>query len=311
MSSTTSLITGGAGFIGAHLCDRLLAEEYRVICLDDLSTGRLSNIAHLMPDPRFTLIKADAADPPAIPEQVDLIVHLASPASPKDYLARPIETLKAGSLGTAAMLDLARRKHARFIFASSSETYGCPAVHPQTESYAGNVDPAGPRAAYGEAKRFGEALTMAYRRTRGVNAGIIRIFNCFGRSTRTDDGRVVPTFIAQATSGRPLTVEGDGHQTRTFMYVSDLIDAIVAMAGTDASGPVNIGGALETRIIDLAHLIIELTGSRSEIVYTSRRMDDPAVRKPDISLAERLLHWSPAVSLREGLIRTIDGQGGR
>jgi dTDP-glucose 4,6-dehydratase len=259
-----ALVAGGAGFLGSHLCDRLLADGYDVVCVDDFSTGRPSNVEHLLANPRFRLIAADVSEGVDVDDPLDAVLHFASPASPPHYLALPIETLRVGSLGTFALLELARRHGARFLMASTSETYGDPLVHPQPESYWGNVNPVGPRSVYDEAKRFSEAATMAYRRTYGVDAKIVRIFNTFGERMRVDDGRAIPTFVAQALRGEPLTVAGDGSQTRSICYVSDLVDGILALLRSDLSGPVNVGNPHEVSMLDLALLIRDLCGRRPE-----------------------------------------------
>jgi dTDP-glucose 4,6-dehydratase len=300
------LITGGAGFIGSHLCERFLAEGDEVICIDNLLTGTPDNIAHLFSDRRFTFIQQDVTTYIYVKGPVDAILHFASPASPVDYLELPIQTLKVGSLGTHKALGLAKEKNARFLLASTSEVYGDPLVHPQKEDYWGNVNPIGPRGVYDEAKRFAEAITMAYHRTHGVQTRIVRIFNTHGPRMRLNDGRVVPNFISQALRGEPLTVYGDGSQTRSFCYVSDLVDGIVRLLRSDHSGPVNCGNPMEVTILQFAEKIKALTASRSEIVFRPLPEDDPKVRQPDIGLARRLLGWEPRVSLDDGLRRTIE-----
>ena len=300
------LITGGAGFIGSHLCERFLAEGDEVICMDNFLTGTPDNVAHLAGDGRFSLIKQNVTEYVYVKGPVDAILHFASPASPVDYLELPIQTLKVGSLGTHKALGLAKEKNARFLLASTSEVYGDPLVHPQKEDYWGNVNPIGPRGVYDEAKRFAEALTMAYHRTHGVQTRIVRIFNTHGPRMRLNDGRVVPNFIAQALRGEPMTVYGDGSQTRSFCYVSDLVEGIVRLLRSDHSGPVNCGNPMEVSILQFAQKIKALTGSKSEIVYKPLPEDDPKVRQPDIGLARRLLGWEPKVSLEEGLQKTID-----
>jgi len=300
------LITGGAGFIGSHLCDRFIREGYDVICMDNLITGSRHNIAHLFEQERFHFIKQDVTEYMYIKGPVGLILHFASPASPIDYLQLPIQTLKVGSLGTHKALGLAKEKGARFLLASTSETYGDPLVHPQTEEYWGNVNPVGPRGVYDEAKRFAEALTMAYHRTHGVDTRIVRIFNTYGPRMRIDDGRVVPTFIPQALRGEDLTVFGDGSQTRSFCYVQDLIDGIFHLIfSTDHHGPVNLGNPHEMSILEFARAILRFTGSRSKIAFRDLPVDDPKVRRPDISLARRLFAWEPKVSLEEGIAETL------
>jgi dTDP-glucose 4,6-dehydratase len=300
------LITGGAGFIGSHLCERFLAEGDEVICIDNLLTGTPDNIAHLFSERRFTFIQQDVTTYIYVKGPVDAILHFASPASPVDYLELPIQTLKVGSLGTHKALGLAKEKNARFLLASTSEVYGDPLVHPQKEDYWGNVNPIGPRGVYDEAKRFAEALTMAYHRTHGVQTRIVRIFNTHGPRMRLNDGRVVPNFISQALRGEPLTVYGDGSQTRSFCYVSDLVDGIVRLLRSDHSGPVNCGNPMEVTILQFAEKIKALTASRSAIVFRPLPEDDPKVRQPDIGLARRLLGWEPRVSLDDGLRQTID-----
>jgi len=300
------LITGGAGFIGSHLCERFLAEGDDVICMDNLLTGSADNVAHLFADRRFTFIQQDVTTYIYVKGPVDAILHFASPASPIDYLELPIQTLKVGSLGTHKALGLAKEKNARFLLASTSECYGDPLVHPQNEEYWGNVNPIGPRGVYDEAKRFAEALTMAYHRTHGVATRIVRIFNTHGPRMRLNDGRVVPNFISQALRNEPMTVYGDGSQTRSFCYVSDLVEGIVRLLRSDYPAPVNLGNPMEVTILQFAERIKALTGSRSEIVYRPLPEDDPKVRQPDITRARTLLGWEPKVSLDEGLRHTID-----
>jgi dTDP-glucose 4,6-dehydratase len=300
------LITGGAGFIGSHLCERFLAEGDEVICMDSFLTGSADNIAHLFAERRFTFIQQDVTNYIYVKGPVDAILHFASPASPVDYLELPIQTLKVGSLGTHKALGLAKEKNARFLLASTSEVYGDPLVHPQKEDYWGNVNPIGPRGVYDEAKRFAEAITMAYHRTHGVQTRIVRIFNTHGPRMRLNDGRVVPNFIAQALRGDAMTVYGDGSQTRSFCYVSDLVEGIVRLLRSDHSGPVNCGNPMEVSIVQFAEKIKKLTGSASEIVFRPLPEDDPKVRQPDIALARRLLGWEPKVSLEDGLRKTID-----
>ncbi|HLW49247.1 MAG TPA: UDP-glucuronic acid decarboxylase family protein [bacterium] len=299
------VVTGGAGFIGSHLCERLLGDGAEVICLDNFITGRPANVAHIT-DPRFELRRHDITTPIEIPGPVDCVLHFASAASPVDYLSHPIQTLKAGALGSWITLGLARAKRARFVLASTSEVYGDPAVTPQPETYWGHVNPVGPRGCYDEAKRFAEAMTMAYHRYHDVNTGIVRIFNCFGPRLRPDDGRVIPTLLNQAIRGEPLTVHGDGTQTRSFCYVTDLVDGVVRYMRSDVHDPVNIGNPDEIRVIDLARLVLHVTGSHSSIVYGRRPEDDPTRRCPDITLARTLLGWEPRVPLREGLKTTLD-----
>lgn len=300
-----TVVTGGAGFLGSHVCEQLLRRGSGVICLDNFLTGTPDNVAHLIGEPRFRLIKCDVTDFVHVPGPVDLVLHLASAASPADYLRLPIETLKVGSLGTLHALGLATEKSARFVLASTSEVYGDPREHPQSEGYWGNVNPVGPRSVYDEAKRYAEALTTAYRISRGTDTSIARIFNTYGPRMRPDDGRAIPTFIRQALAGEPLTVTGDGSQTRSVCYVDDTIRGILALAESDAPGPVNIGAPLELPVIELAKTVIELSGSPSSIRHIERPVDDPRVRRPDITLAHQLLGWEPTIPLREGLTRTI------
>ncbi len=305
----TCLVTGGAGFLGSHLCDALLARGNRVICVDNLETGSLANIEHIRDPDMFMHLGIDIIDPYFVDEPVDFVYHLASPASPIDYLRLPLHTLKVGSYGTHHTLGLAKAKRARFLIASTSEVYGDPLEHPQSESYWGHVNPIGPRGVYDEAKRYAEALTMAYHRQQGVNTGIVRIFNTFGSRMRPHDGRAIPTFLRQALANRPITVFGDGSQTRSFCYVSDLIRGIIALAESGHHNPVNIGNPDEFTLLELAEIVKELTASTAEIVYEALPEDDPKQRKPDITLARELLAWSPEVSLREGLQRTIEKSG--
>jgi dTDP-glucose 4,6-dehydratase len=305
MARKRAVVTGGAGFLGSHLCERLLAEGLEVICLDNFVTGGAANVEHLREAGPFRLIKADVTDYVHVPGPVDYVCHFASPASPIDYLKLPIETLKVGSTGTLHTLGLAKEKGARYFLASTSETYGDPQVHPQPETYWGHVNPVGPRGVYDEAKRFAEAMTMAYRRTHDVNTTIIRIFNTYGERMRPNDGRAIPTFIRQALHGEPVTVAGDGSQTRSVCYVDDLIEGIVRLLFSDLAGPVNVGNPHELSMRTLAERIIELTGSASEVVYVPRPEDDPTVRQPDITLARTQLGWEPRVPLDEGLKRTI------
>ena len=304
------LVTGAAGFLGSHICDYLLADGNEVIAMDNLITGSTDNIEHLAGHDRFHFIKHDVTNYIYIEGTVDAVLHFASPASPIDYLELPIQTLKVGALGTHKVLGLAKAKGARFLLASTSEVYGDPLVHPQTEDYWGNVNPIGPRGVYDEAKRFAEAMTMAYHRTHNVDTRIVRIFNTFGPRMRLNDGRVVPNFIAQALRGEPLTVYGDGIQTRSFCYVSDLIDGVCRLLLSDETEPVNVGNPQEMTILDFAYKIVELTGSTSDITLVQpedvRVKDDPKVRQPDISKARRLLGWEPEVSLDEGLRKTIE-----
>jgi len=301
----TSLVTGGAGFLGSNLCDYLLERGHRVICVDNLETGSLRNIQHICRD-EFEFRMVDITEHYEIDEPVDFVFHMASPASPIDYARLPLHTLKVGAYGTHNSLGLAKAKRARFLLASTSEVYGDPLVHPQPESYWGNVNPIGPRGVYDEAKRYAEALTMAYLRQQGVNTCIVRIFNTYGPRMRPNDGRAVPTFLKQALSDRPLTVFGDGSQTRSFCYVDDLIRGIVALAESDIHDPVNIGNPNEMSLLEMANLIIELTGARSDILFEALPVDDPQVRQPDITRAGDLLDWVPEIELRDGLRQTID-----
>lgn len=299
------LITGGAGFIGSHLCERFLDDGHEVICMDNLITGSADNIAHLFPNSRFSFVPQDVTNYIYVKGPVDVILHFASPASPIDYLELPIQTLKVGSLGTHKALGLAKEKNARLLLASTSEVYGDPLVHPQKEDYWGNVNPIGPRGVYDEAKRFSEAMTMAYHRVHGVQTRIVRIFNTYGPRMRLRDGRVVPNFMSQALKGEDLTVYGDGSQTRSFCFVSDLVEGIVRLLHSDHESPVNIGNPQELTVLEFARRIIELTGSESKVAFKPLPVDDPKVRQPDITLARQLLGWEPKVSLREGLDKTI------
>ncbi len=308
---STCVVTGGAGFLGSHLCDELLSRGNRVICVDNLETGSLANIEHIRDPERFVHVGVDIIEPYLIEESVDFVYHLASPASPIDYLRLPLHTLKVGSYGTHHTLGLAKAKRARFLLASTSEVYGDPREHPQSEGYWGHVNPIGPRGVYDEAKRYAEALTMAYHRQQGVDTAIVRIFNTYGSRMRPHDGRAVPTFLRQALANRPLTVFGDGSQTRSFCYVSDLLRGIIALAESDWHDPVNIGNPDEFTLLKLAEIVRELAGSSSEIVYEALPIDDPKQRKPDITLARELLGWSPQVALREGLERTIEQSGAK
>ena len=305
---TTSLVTGGAGFLGSHLCEELLRRGHRVICVDNLETGSLANIEHIR-DPAFVHRNIDIIEPYFVEEPIDFVYHLASPASPIDYLRLPLATLKVGSYGTHHTLGLAKFHRARFLIASTSEVYGDPKVHPQPESYWGHVNPIGPRGVYDEAKRYAEALTMAYHRQQGVDTAIVRIFNTYGSRMRPHDGRAIPTFLRQALQDRPITVFGDGSQTRSFCYVSDLIRGIIALAESGYHDPVNIGNPDEFTLLELAETVRELTDSRSEIVYEALPTDDPKQRRPDITLARELLGWAPDVSLRDGLRLTIEQSG--
>ena len=299
------VVTGGAGFIGSHLCERFLAEGHEVICIDNLVTGNADNIAHLFADARFSFIPQDVTTYLHVKGELDAILHFASPASPTDYLQLPIQTLKVGSLGTHKALGLAREKGARLLLASTSEVYGDPLVHPQTEDYWGNVNPIGPRGVYDEAKRFAEALVMAYQRSHGLETRIGRIFNTYGPRMRLRDGRVVPNFISQALRGEDLTVYGDGSQTRSFCFVTDLVEGICRLLRSNYDGPVNLGNPQEMSVLDFAKLIIALTGSQSQIAFRPLPADDPQVRQPDIRLARRVLEWQPQVPLETGLRQTI------
>jgi dTDP-glucose 4,6-dehydratase len=299
------LVTGAAGFLGSHLCDALLARGEEVIGVDNFSTGRPENLAVARAHRAFVLLEQDVCNPLAVSGELDAVCHLASPASPADYLRLPLETLRAGSRGTETAIALAAEHGARFVLASTSEVYGNPLVHPQPETYWGNVNPIGPRSVYDEAKRFAEALTAAYARTGCLNAGIARIFNTYGPRLRPGDGRVVSNFVAQALAGEPLTVYGEGTQTRSFCYVEDLVDGLMRMIDADVLGPVNLGNAVEVTVLELAQCVLELTGSTSRIVHRPLPADDPTRRRPDVARASELLGWKASVSLREGLARTI------
>jgi dTDP-glucose 4,6-dehydratase len=301
----TALVTGGAGFLGSNLCDYLLDRGNRVICVDNFDTGSLRNIAHLKRDD-FRFMQVDITNHFEVDEEVDFVYHMASPASPIDYARLPLHTLKVGAYGTHNALGLAKQKRARFLLASTSEVYGDPLVHPQPETYWGNVNPIGPRGVYDEAKRYAEALTMAYLRQQGVNTAIVRIFNTYGPRMRPNDGRAIPTFLSQALADRPLTVFGDGSQTRSFCYVDDLVRGLVLLAESDVHDPVNIGNPSEMTLLEMAKLVVELTEARSEIVFEALPVDDPQVRQPDITRARDLLGWEPEVELRDGLRVTID-----
>jgi dTDP-glucose 4,6-dehydratase len=300
------VVTGGAGFIGSHLCDRLRDEGFAVTCVDNMLTGSADNLAGLAHDPGFTLEVGDVCEPFDVPGPVGAVLHLASPASPLDYTEHPVETLKAGAHGTLNALELARRKDARFVLVSTSEVYGDPLVHPQVESYWGNVNPVGPRSQYDEAKRFAEALTTAYRTTKGVDTTIVRIFNTYGPRMRANDGRAVPNFITQAQSGRPITVAGDGSQTRSLCYVDDTVAGILAAARSDHPGPINLGNPEEFSVVALARYVRELCGSDSPLVFVDLPADDPRLRRPDITLARTVLGWQPVVDVEKGLKATID-----
>jgi dTDP-glucose 4,6-dehydratase len=300
------LIAGGAGFLGSHLTDRFLADGCDVVVLDNFVTGARANIAHLLANPRFRLIEQDVIDPVTVPEPLDGVLHLASPASPVDFLRLPVETLLVGSIGTLRLLDLARDHGARFLLASTSEVYGDPEVHPQPETYWGHVNPIGPRSVYDESKRFAEALTMAYQRTRGLDTRIARIFNTYGPRMRFDDGRVVSNFIRQALDGEPLTVYGDGSQTRSFCYVDDLVEGLIRLFHSARREPVNLGSEGEFTILELAGLVRDMLGTGSPFLRRALPFDDPRQRRPDVTVARTVLGWSPTVPLREGLHRTIE-----
>ncbi|HTZ05087.1 MAG TPA: UDP-glucuronic acid decarboxylase family protein [Gaiellaceae bacterium] len=300
----TAVVTGGAGFLGSHLCDYLVGEGFRVVCVDNLETGSLQNVEHLRGE-SFVFVNHDMTNHLEVDEAVDFVFHLASPASPIDYLRLPLQTLKVGSYGTHNALGLAKWKRARFLLASTSEVYGDPAVHPQPETYWGNVNPIGPRGVYDEAKRYAEALAMAYHRQQGVDTCIVRIFNTYGTRMRPHDGRAIPTFVRQALANEPLTVFGDGSQTRSFCYVDDLVRGLVLLARSGEHLPVNIGNPQELTLLELAQAVIRVTGSKSEIVFEALPVDDPQVRQPDITRARQLLGWEPQVSLDDGLRRML------
>lgn len=306
MSKPTAVVTGGAGFLGSHLCDRLLSEGMKVNCVDNLITGNLKNISHLFGNEDFTFIKHDVTNYIHVPGKIDYILHFASPASPIDYLKLPIQTLKVGSLGTHKALGLAKEKKARFLLASTSEVYGDPVIHPQKEDYWGNVNPIGPRGVYDEAKRFAEAITMAYHRFHGVETRIVRIFNTYGPRMRLDDGRALPAFVGQALRCEDITVFGDGSQTRSFCFVSDLVDGIFKLLMSDETYPVNIGNPSEITIKQFAEEVIKITGTTSKIIYNDLPEDDPKVRQPDITKAKTILGWEPKVGREKGLKITID-----
>ncbi len=306
----TALVTGGAGFLGSHLCDALLTKGMRVICVDNLDTGNLQNIEHIRDD-GFVFLNHDVTHYIEIDENVDFVFHLASPASPIDYARLPLHTLKVGSYGTHNALGLAKFKRARFLLASTSEVYGDPLIHPQPESYWGNVNPIGPRGVYDEAKRYAEALTMAYHRQQGVDTCIVRIFNTYGSRMRPFDGRAIPTFVRQAIADKPLTVFGDGSQTRSFCYVDDLVRGLILLAESGEHEPVNIGNPNEMTLLELAQAVVKVTGSSSEIVFEALPVDDPQVRKPDITRARELLGWEPMIGLEEGLGRLLESLGRR
>ena len=301
-----TLITGGAGFLGSHLCDYLMEKGHDVICIDNLLTGSSENIEHCIGNSKFTFIKHNVSEYIYIEGEIDNVLHFASPASPLDYLKLPIQTLKVGSLGTLNAIGVAKDKKARFLLASTSEVYGDPLVHPQTEDYWGNVNPVGPRGVYDEAKRFAEAMVMAYHRSHGVDTRIVRIFNTYGPRMRINDGRALPAFISQALNGEDLTVFGDGSQTRSFCYVSDLVEGIYRLLVSDVTEPVNIGNPTEIKLIDVAKEIVKMTGSKSKIIFKPLPIDDPKCRQPDITKAEKLLNWTPEVSRTDGLKKTIE-----
>jgi len=301
----TSLVTGGAGFLGSHLCDHLLAKGQRVLCVDNLETGSLNNISHIRGGD-FRFVMADITNHYEVDEPIDFVYHMASPASPIDYARLPLHTLKVGAYGTHNTLGLAKKYRARFLLASTSEVYGDPLVHPQPETYWGNVNPIGPRGVYDEAKRYAEALTMAYLRQQGVDTAIVRIFNTYGPRMRANDGRAIPAFMGQALTDKPVTVFGDGSQTRSFCYVEDLVRGLVALQESGVHEPVNIGNPIEMTLLEMAEAVVELTGSSSEIVFEALPVDDPQVRQPDITRARDLLGWEPEVELREGLTRTVE-----
>ncbi len=306
MKKDKVVVTGGAGFLGSHLCDKLLYEGFEVVCIDNLITGATNNIAHLSGNEHFSFVKHDVTNYIFLSGNVDFILHFASPASPVDYLQLPIQTLKVGSLGTHKALGLAKEKNARFLLASTSEVYGDPTVHPQSENYWGNVNPIGPRGVYDEAKRFAEAITMAYQRYHGLETRIARIFNTYGPRMRKNDGRALPNFIQQAIVGNPITVYGDGKQTRSFCYITDQVEGLFNLLISDEDEPVNIGNPEEISVQAIAEEIVKLTGSKSEIVYEELPINDPKIRQPDISKAKKKLGWEPKISREEGLQKTID-----
>ncbi|WP_092860633.1 UDP-glucuronic acid decarboxylase family protein [Quadrisphaera sp. DSM 44207] len=301
-----AVVTGGAGFLGSHLCEELLARGTRVVCLDNFLTGTPVNVAHLVEHPGFQLLRCDITDYVHVPGEVDLVLHFASPASPIDYLQLPIETLKVGAIGTLHALGLAKDKGARFVLASTSEVYGDPQVHPQPEDYWGHVNPVGPRGVYDEAKRYAEAMTTAYRTAHGVDTAIVRIFNTFGPRMRPHDGRAIPTFVRQALAGEPITVAGDGLQTRSVCYVDDLVAGVLALAASGHPDPVNIGNPTELTVLQIAEDVVAACGSGSQIRFVERPVDDPQVRRPDTTLAGRVLGWAPRVPWEQGLARTVD-----
>jgi dTDP-glucose 4,6-dehydratase len=304
----TAVVTGGAGFLGSHLCDFLIERDYRVVCVDNLETGSLENVEHLRGE-SFLFLNHDLTSHLEVEEPVSVVFHLASPASPIDYLRLPLQTLKVGSYGTHNALGLAKWKRARFLLASTSEVYGDPQVHPQSEDYWGHVNPIGPRGVYDEAKRYAEAMTMAYHRQQGVDTAIVRIFNTYGPRMRPHDGRAIPTFMRQALGNVPLTIYGDGSQTRSFCYVDDLIRGIYALAESGEHLPVNIGNPNEFTLLELAEIVLKLTGSKSEIVYEALPVDDPKIRQPDITRARQVLGWEPEIELEDGLRRMLSASG--
>ena len=304
----TAVVTGGAGFLGSHLCDYLIARDYRVVCVDNLETGSLENVEHLRGE-NFLFLNHDLTNHLEVDEPVEVVYHLASPASPIDYLRLPLQTLKVGSYGTHNALGLAKWKRARFLLASTSEVYGDPEVHPQPETYWGNVNPIGPRGVYDEAKRYAEAMTMAYHRQQGVDTSIVRIFNTYGPRMRPHDGRAIPTFIRQAEANTPLTVYGDGKQTRAFCYVDDLIRGIHLLAESGEHLPVNLGNPSEFTLLELAEIVLKVTGSKSEIVFEALPVDDPKIRQPDITRARQVLGWEPQIDLEDGLRRMLSPSG--
>ena len=306
MEKKTAVVTGGAGFLGSHLCDKLIANGHKVVCIDNLLTGNMDNIAHLYGNDDFKFIKHDVTNFIHVPGKVDFVLHFASPASPIDYLKLPIQTLKVGSLGTPKALGLAKEKGARFLIASTSEVYGDPEIHPQKEDYWGNVNPIGPRGVYDEAKRFAEAITMAYHRFHGVDTKIVRIFNTYGPRMRLDDGRALPAFVSQALRGEDISIFGDGSQTRSFCYVADLVEGIYRLLLSDENNPVNIGNPSEITIKQFAEEVIRITNSKSKLSYRDLPVDDPKVRQPDITRAKEILGWEPKVDRAEGLQITID-----
>ncbi len=306
MVAQRAVVTGGAGFLGSHLVERLLDDGVEVVCLDNFLTGKPDNLAHLLERPEFRLVRADVTEFVHVPGPVDHVLHFASPASPVDYLQLPIQTMKVGSIGTLHALGLAKEKGARFLLASTSETYGDPKVHPQPESYWGHVNPVGPRGVYDEAKRFAEALTTAYRTYHGVDTAVMRIFNTFGPRMRPHDGRAIPTFIRQALADEPITVAGDGQQTRSVCYVDDLVDGALRLLRSGLTGPVNIGNPDEMTVLQLAELIRDVTGSSSTITFVERPQDDPSVRQPDITLAREQLDWEPRVPVVDGIKKTVE-----